>query len=194
LENIVTLAHRYRKNESNSNCTRLLHAISKTNIMDQIWTSLVNSKYKEIYIGHKIIELKKLERNINIFLILATSGTIASWVMWDNLKWLWALIIVAAQIVSIIKPYFPFSDNVKELKKFNFLYKKLNLKYEKLWSKIDSGIVTEEESNEHYYQLREEENEFSDLSDEIIISNSKNIENKSNKDLKRYINDTYNVN
>lgn len=162
--------------------------------MDHIWSSLVNSKYKEIYIGHKIIELKKIERNINIFIVLATSTTVASWIMWDHLKWFWAVIIAAAQVVSLLKPYFPYAENVKELKKFNSLYKNLNFKYEKLWHSMDSGTVTESDSLEYYYRLREEENEFSDLSDEIIISTSKKLENRSNIDLNIYICNNYNIN
>jgi phosphoribosylpyrophosphate synthetase len=159
--------------------------------MDIIWTSLVESKFKEIYIGHKIIQLKKFERNINIFLILSTSGSIASWMIWENLKLIWAIIIGISQVVSLIKPYFPYSENIKELKKFNSLYKKLNLKYEKLWNQISTGTIEEEEAMNDYFQLRDEENEFSDLSDEIIISNSDKIYNKSNSDLQHFLKNNY---
>ncbi len=159
----------------------------------KIWVALNNSKFKEIYIGYKIIELKKKNRNINIFLAIITIISVASWAKWDSLKYLWGGVILLTQIITLISPYFRIQDTIKELQSIYNLYSDLNLKYEKFWEDLDNGQLTERNAKEIFWQLRQTENKFNQISNEIVSEN-KSIYRKSYSDLKTYIKQNYNIN
>lgn len=79
----------------------------------RIWDSLSDSVSNSYYTAFAAKFYQKWDLWMNIFLVLATSASVAAWVAWEAVPWLWPLIIAAAQIVQLVKPYIGFGKFVK---------------------------------------------------------------------------------
>ncbi|GAA5021168.1 hypothetical protein GCM10011506_03270 [Marivirga lumbricoides] len=100
---------------------------------EKIWYYMIDSKFQALYLDYAMTQFQKYDLGINIFLALTSSGSIAAWAIWQELQMVWVIIIVAANVVTIIKPYFPYSKYVKELSEGALKMQNLHLDYERLW-------------------------------------------------------------
>ena len=75
---------------------------------EQVWGLLCNTKFKGFVLSILVIRFQKWDRNINIFLAVASSGSIAAWVVWNRFPFVWGAIIASSQVITVIKPYFPY--------------------------------------------------------------------------------------
>jgi hypothetical protein len=159
----------------------------------ETWSLLCNCKYKSYYIGHLVTKFQKYDRNINIFLAIASSGSIAAWAVWSIYPWVWGLIIAISQVLSVIKPYIPFFKYVKELNLKLIRIENLNIEIEKLWYKIQRNKISEDDSIEEYFEFQKQLTEILSFSDESIFDLDKKIQDKSNKQMKVFLRTKYNI-
>jgi hypothetical protein len=113
-------------------------------IVDKIWATFCNMKYKGFVFSLLVNRYQKLDRNVNIFLALASSGSIAAWAIWKDNPLLWSSIIATSQVVTTIKPFFPYYKIIKELNSRCYKMDLLNIEYERFWNKILRGKLTED--------------------------------------------------
>lgn len=51
---------------------------------------------------------KEIKTIIDVFIAFASSASIASWILWEKYAFLWSGIVVASQVINVIRPYLPF--------------------------------------------------------------------------------------
>lgn len=160
-----------------------------------IWNQMQNSKFKEFYINLLLETFQKRERTINIFLVIVTSTSISAWAIWkfDYLQWLWAIIIAVSQIISLIKPYLNYSKYAKELNEKSFLLQTLNVEYEKLWLSYKFEKITNEQAFEKAFDLKNTLTKGLNFSEDIIISENKEIFSKAKEKLAHYLKNNFNL-
>lgn len=120
-------------------------------LTDKIWATYCNMKFKGFLFGLLFSKYQKWDRNINIFLAIASSGSIAAWAIWKDHPILWSSIIVLSQVITTIKPYFPYIKVIKELNSRCYKIDLLNIEYERFWNKIQRGTLTEDTIEQFYY-------------------------------------------
>lgn len=170
--------------------------ISREETYQLIWNQMQNSKFKEFYINLLLERFQKMDRLINIFLVIVTSTSISAWAIWqfDYLKWLWAVLIAASQIMLLIKPYLNFTKYAKELNEKYFLLQTLNVEYEKLWLSYKFEKITNEQAFEKAFDLKNTLTKGLNFSDEIIISEKKELVAKAKEKLGNYLRTNFNYN
>lgn len=154
---------------------------------DRIWATFCNMKYKGFLLELLVSKYQKLDRNVNIFLAIASSGSIAVWAVWQQYPLIWSSIIALSQIITVIKPYFPYSKITKEL---NSRYNKidlLNVEFEKFWSKIQRGKLKEDMIEQLYFDHTRTYAELLKFPDDIIFDTSKGIEMQGNQKMNNYL-------
>ncbi len=161
---------------------------------EKIWGCLVNMQFKSFVIDLQTEQFQRFERNINIYLAIASSTSIAAWAIWKDLEMLWAIIIAVSQIMTVIKPYFPYYKYVKELSLKSLRLASLNLEYEKLWDKIQASKITEDEASELYYEYKKESIEILKFADDTIFKVSSEIEKKAEAKMNIFLKSNYNIN
>jgi len=159
----------------------------------QLWSTLCNLKFKEYCIGLLISKFQKLDRNINIFLALASSGSIGAWAIWKEYPMIWGSIIVVSQIVSTIKPYFPYNKYVKELNERYLKIEYINIELEQLWYKYSKRKVNDDQANELYVEIRKEIAKALNFSSDTIFNINKKIEYEANKRMEIFLKSNYNI-
>ena len=103
--------------------------------------------YLRLYLGRSI----KTNRIINICVTITSSAAIAAWAAWQDLAFIWGLIIVLSQVVFSINQFLPYQKRIEDisglLSKWNSLY----INIESDWYKVSNGKLSEEEINDLCY-------------------------------------------
>ncbi|MBE6831685.1 MAG: hypothetical protein E7519_15915 [Ruminococcaceae bacterium] len=79
---------------------------------DKYWAMYTSIKHDEYYYESYQIRAKRINALINGFCLLLSVGSVASWGIWGKIPIFWALLIGMSQIVSTLKPLFPFSNQI----------------------------------------------------------------------------------
>nr|CDQ37735.1 hypothetical protein BN993_07297 [Virgibacillus halodenitrificans] len=121
----------------------------------KFWRELDQLKVHVYYLELYLEKTENTERGINIFLAAASSGSIASWAVWNNLQFLWATIIAASQFINVIKPHLPYSLRLKSLSSLTNELESLFISMENHWFHIAEGRLTEEEIHRLHIEIKE---------------------------------------
>ena len=158
-----------------------------------IWATLNDLKFKGYYLRFITDRFQKWERNLNIFLALTSSGSIAAWAIWDINPLIWAVIIALSQVLTVLKPYFPYFRYVKELNAKCLAIENLNLEVEHLWFRIQNSLIEESQALERYYEIKKEIVHVTSFDDETIFSDSKKAKNQANEKMRIFLKNQYGI-
>jgi len=160
----------------------------------KIWTTLCNVKFKSFILSMLVDKFQKRERNINIFLAVASSTSIAAWAVWNVYPFLWSGIIALSQILTLIKPYIPYFKYVKELNEKLLRAENMNLELEKLWYKLDNKKISDDDAATDYFELKKQITEIFSFGDDNIFSADNNkMKDKANEKMKIFLRTEYNT-
>lgn len=157
----------------------------------QIWHTFENSVYKSFIIGETISYYQKRERWTNIIIALASSGSIATWAIWSKFPLLWAGIIALSQVISLVKPYFPYNKYLNELQEKKNIALKINLDFERLWYKMQYDKISEEESVEEFFHIKEEMNKAYNFKEDLDAQKRQSIIKTATDKTEAYIKINY---
>jgi len=118
------------------------------------WNFMVQIKAWEFYLDVYAESSYKAERALNMFTAITSSTCIAAWAIWNQYNFIWALLIALSQVITAIKPYFPFSKRLEIIKALTDDVKKLFSEMEYNWYKVANGELTEVEINDLLYNFK----------------------------------------
>ena len=159
----------------------------------QVWATLNDTKFKGYSLSLLVDQFQRLDRRINIFLAIASSGSIAAWAVWKEHPLVWSSIIAFSQVVTVVKPYFPYFKYVKELNAKCHKIAVLNIELERLWYKIQHKKLTEDLAEKEYYDLRRTIADALIFGDDVVFVVSRDIEKKANEKMRIYLKSHYGV-
>lgn len=160
---------------------------------ENIWNLLCDLKFKGFILGYLVDKNQKRDRNINIFLAIASSTSIAAWAIWQKYPFLWSGIIATSQILTVIKPYIPYFKYAQELNKKSLTIDNINIEIEKLWFYLQSNKISEDVAAEEYFIIKQKLTEILNFGDDTIFKVTKKMKNKANQRVKNYIKLNYGV-
>lgn len=144
-------------------------------MQEKYWKYMVQIKAWIFYLDLYEENSYKWERRINIFSAVASSTSIAAWALWQQMSYIWSLIIAISQVLNAIKGFMPYNRRLKTIIPFmedlKFLYNKIEYN----WFKVSDGDLTEEEINELLYAFKNEYTniENKNLKEETLLENQK---------------------
>ena len=118
------------------------------------WNMLVQFQVHVFYLRNYAVKTELLDTRLNIFLALASSASIAGWVMWKDHQMIWGGIIAASQVITAIKPFLPYKKRLKPIGDFNNLMREILLDCERDWFSVSEGLFTEKEIHERCIALQ----------------------------------------
>lgn len=144
-------------------------------MQERYWKKLTDKRYQLIYINEYYDRCVRLQRAINIFLALTTSGAIAAWAIWKEFPIVWAVIIAVSQVVTAIKPYLPYEKRIEAIYDVISQFSVICNEIEAKWFYVAKGTMAEEEINELYYSFEKRwtDIESKSLKGDSIKSNDK---------------------
>ena len=97
---------------------------------------------------------ESIERWIGIFLAITSSASIGGWVIWKEYAFVWALLIMISQVISVVYKFLPFKARIKPLSAAGIELSVLADDAEKGWFDVSEGNLTEKEINEKKFAIR----------------------------------------
>jgi hypothetical protein len=113
----------------------------------RFWNELTHLRVHAYYLNEYYEKSNKYDRIISSFLALASSSSIAGWVIWNQIGFIWAFIIAISQAIHAIKQYLPFKKRMASLSKLMDLMDRLYIFAESRWYEVSEGKLSDEEIN-----------------------------------------------
>jgi len=159
----------------------------------QIWAELCNLRFKGYCLRFLTIKFQKWDRNVNIFLAISSSGSIAAWAIWESTTLIWGAVIAFSQVITVVKPYFPYFRYTKEINSKTIKIEVLNIEFERLWYKIENKKINEEEAAELYFTYQKEIAEILNFDDDTLFKIDSKIKQKANAKMKIYLRNNHGI-
>lgn len=121
---------------------------------DLYWKQLQQLKAASVCIRLYRNQLARQVRTVEIIKAVASSGSIAGWVVFKEYPILWSSIIVAAQLLDALKNVFPFARNHKSASDLTVAMELLWIDAEDEWERIYTGELPESQIIKRRTQLR----------------------------------------
>lgn len=122
------------------------------------WRFMSEKKYYLEYIGLHHHRNVVIERWLNIFLAVISTGSVAAFFAWEKYAWIWGTIIILSQAVTAAKPYLPFYNRINELDKALIVFGSLYDKIEEKWYTIQNDNLSDEKINKLLYKYNKQWN------------------------------------
>ncbi|HSX32559.1 MAG TPA: hypothetical protein VLF43_04810 [Candidatus Saccharimonadales bacterium] len=103
-------------------------------------------------------------RYIAIALAITSSSSIAAWAIWQEVSWLWAIIIAASQVLNVSAGFLPYKQREKTLRTVLPQMQKLLLDCEDEYELVVSGELTDHQIHEKTMEFKRQ---FSDVSNQM---------------------------
>jgi len=144
----------------------------KQSLEDIIKAEFRDCRYHADAMALMVKKYRTYDKTVNIFLAIASSGSIASWAIWSKFAMLWGFIIALSQLINALKPLFPFSKHVHTLNTRCYKQEVLFLELEELWFLVKDKRISEEDAQSRlsFLKKRISENEFFDDDDGFEFS------------------------
>ncbi|WP_460152794.1 hypothetical protein [Pseudomonas sp. S2_B07] len=120
----------------------------------QYWVEMQNLKAHVYYLELYQLGSESIERWIGITLAVASSASIGGWVIWKDYAFVWALLIMITQVISVVYKFLPFKARIKPLSTAGIELSVLSDDAEKGWFDVSEGNLTEKEINEKKFAIR----------------------------------------
>lgn len=146
---------------------------------NRIWSNYQNTVFKHYFIEELIKHYHAKERWLNIILALASSSSVGAWAVWNKYSMVWATIIAVSQVLTVVKPYFPFNKYLNELKDKKTLSNSLIVDFEDLWFQYDSENIDLNIASTEIKSLRYKMNEIYNFNEDLDQLDNKKIEKKA---------------
>lgn len=139
----------------------------KQTIEEQVEVELKDCRFHADCMSLLVKRYRRYDRNLNIFLAITSSSSIAGWAIWSEWAMVWGIIIAASQVVTALKPIFSFNKHVHTLNTRCYKQEFLFLELDRLWHSIMYKELTTENAKTKLEHLKQRitENEFFDDDD-----------------------------
>jgi hypothetical protein len=125
---------------------------------------------------------------------LASSTSVGAWAIWEKYPIIWSTIIVASQIATVIKPYFPYSKYVREFNikcsKVDVIQTELEFLFER---KQTAGSTELRVIEKEYMTLKRKINAVLEFSDDLLFVVSEKMEKLADEKLEDYLRINYGI-
>jgi hypothetical protein len=134
-------------------------------LREKYWAFYTRTKFELFYFNEYLNNSYQWLRSLEAFLAAASCGSIAAWAVWDEIPYVWGVIIAVSQVVTAVKQYLPYGKRIQAL---NNLLPRLDMLVNRIdheWLHVDKGEFTDDKINDIIFTFRRE---CADLSNEYL--------------------------
>ena len=151
---------------------------------------MITAKYKAMYLLNFNSYVRSADRWLEGLIVMTSSGGVGGWLMWQEIPWLWAVIIGSAQVVKLLKPLLPFIKDKEKLAEAYVFYEKLHLDYEKAWSNWQE-TRDQASAKRAYFDLREKEVKELANTQHLKVPEYRSIRYRTERTWKKFLSQHY---
>ncbi len=148
-------------------------------IKDLVKIELRDCRFHADCLALKVKQFRRFNTILNAFLAITSSASIASWAIWSDYAMVWGCIIAISQVVTALKPIFPFSKHVHTLNTRCYKHEALFLELDNLWFNLKDGSISEEQAKIQLNHLKQRLSENMFFDDDDGFEFSEEIQNRA---------------
>lgn len=143
-------------------------------IKEQLKKEIFDCRYHADMMSLKVKQLRTYDTALNVFLAITSSGSIASWTIWDDYAIYWGGLIALSQLITALKPIFPFHKHVHSINHRCYKQELLFLELIEMWQNLNDKSENEStiKTRLSYLAKQINENEFFDDDDGFEFSDA----------------------
>lgn len=165
----------------------------KQSIEDLVKIELRDCRFHADCLALKVKEFRKYNIILNAVLAISSSASIASWAIWSDFAMFWGCIIAVSQVITALKPVFPFSKHVHTLNTRCYKQEALFLELDSLWYELKDGSIEKEAAKTRLNHLKQRINENEFFDDEDGFEFSKELQEEAAKMTADTLQTKYNI-
>jgi|ERR1041385_1440405 hypothetical protein len=123
-------------------------------VQKQYWTELVELKAHVEYLNFYQMRNNTIDRYIKMSLATTSSASIGGWAIWNQIQYVWAIIIAASQLLNVVKDHLPFQARQKKLGSLGGELEGILLYAERMWFDVSEGRRTHKEIHDLTMELK----------------------------------------
>ena len=141
-------------------------------IKEQLKKEIYDCRFHADLMSLKVKQLRTWDTTLNVIPAIASSGSIASWTIWDEYAIYWGGLIALSQLITALKPLFPFHKHVHTLNHRCYKQELLFLELIEMWQNLCDKSEGEDSIKTRLSYLTKQinENEFFDDDDGFEFS------------------------
>ena len=141
-------------------------------LKEQLKNEIYDCRFHADLMSLKVKELRTWDTVLNVILAISSSGSIASWTIWNEYAVYWGGIIALSQLITALKPLFPFHKLVHSINHRCYKQELLFLELLEMWQNLNDKSEQESliKTRLSYLTKQINENEFFDDDDGFEFS------------------------
>lgn len=153
----------------------------------QYWVELQNLKAHVYYLELYQTRSENIERWISIVLAVASAGSIGGWAIWKEYAFVWGVLIMLSQVVSVVYRFLPFKARIKPLSTAGIELSILSDEAEKAWFDVAQGELSEREINDKRFAIRRKKSAvMKSAFGGMVMPENDRLMGKAESQMKRY--------
>ena len=129
--------------------------MTDSSLRDRLWNHLADVKFQALYTCECSKRAGKYGRIFSFILAVTSIASAATWTILQQHPFVWAAVVVIAQVFQIAKPFIRFFKNEMSFLEMSFKYEELYLDCEKLWFANEKGEMKPKSVERRFYQCRQ---------------------------------------
>lgn len=101
-----------------------------------VWELMLDSDMNVRYWKCLVRRYSNYDKYSKIFLALISSGTVASWTIWNNIPLLWQLLSSCSAIIAVALPILNYQKNIEIMSDLSGMWAEIKNEYENIWSTL----------------------------------------------------------
>lgn len=141
-------------------------------VKDSLKAEIFDCRFHADCMSLLVKKYRKYDKVLNVVLAITSSGSIASWAIWKQYAFIWGFLIALSQLITALKPLFPFHKHVHTLNLRCYKQELLFLELIEIWSNFNDKSESSDDVKRHLNYLKKQinENEFFDDDDGFEFS------------------------
>ena len=161
---------------------------NNTKYHNQFWREFDQVKIHSFYLQYLLRRTENIDRYINIFMAITSSVSIGSWVIWQNLSFIWGTAIAISQVITAVNAYLPYKKRIRPLYGLSNDYEKLALLMEKQWYFVSEGTLSDARINKLRMESKTKQQKiFEKYAANIVLPEDAKLYEKSKSDATEYM-------
>lgn len=107
-----------------------------------VWKSMLDADMNFRYWKYLTQRYVKRDRNIKIFLALTSSGAVAGWSIWNDIKCMWQILSGLSAVIAIVSPIMSYQKLIEVTSDLSGKWWELMRYYETFWCRAENGELS----------------------------------------------------
>ncbi len=134
--------------------TEALEQSLATSQQTRYWNEMTQLKAHIFYLSYHCRRADRVDFWIKCVTAVASSSSIAGWVIWQSYGFVWALIIAVSQVITATKQYLPYESRSKETNDASKDLENLFIRAESDWYYVAEGSLSDEDIHKKMIVLK----------------------------------------